>query len=137
MPDMDVTGRCHCGAISYRASIDPGQVNICHCTDCQTLTGSAYRVAVRAPAESFKLLSGTPRTYIKTADSGAKRAHSFCPDCGSPVYATALGDNPPFYSLRVGALDQRASLPPRRQIWCKSAVPWSADIKDIPGTDQQ
>ena len=133
---MDVTGRCHCGAIAYRAIVDPAKVGICHCTDCQTLTGSAYRVSVPAPAETFKLLSGAPRTYLKTAESGTKRIHAFCPDCGSPVYACAIKDTPA-YSLRVGALDQRASLPPRRQIWCKSAVPWSANISELPKTLKQ
>ena len=128
---MDVTGRCHCGAIAYKAAVDPATVGICHCTDCQTLSGSAYRVSVPAPAETFKLLGGQPKVYIKTAESGNKRAHAFCPNCGAPVYASALS-NTPTYSLRVGALDQRASLPPRRQIWCKSALPWSASIQDIP-----
>ena len=69
--------------------------------------------------------------YIKTADSGTKRAHAFCPVCGSPVYAAAP-ENPPTYSLRVGALKQRAALPPVRQIWCGSALPWAMDITGIP-----
>jgi hypothetical protein len=128
---MDVTGRCHCGAITYRATVDPAKVSICHCTDCQRLTGSPYRVSIPAPAETFQLLSGTPKIYIKTADSGNKRAQGFCGNCGTPIYAAAVS-NTPAYGLRVGALDQRASLPPRRQIWCKSAVPWSASIGDIP-----
>src|SRR5262245_4627881 len=38
---MKVDGRCHCGYITYEAEIDPEKVMICHCTDCQTLTGSA------------------------------------------------------------------------------------------------
>ena len=134
---MDVTGRCHCGAISFRAAVDPEKVSLCHCSDCQALTGSAYRVSVPAPAETFQLLSGQPRAYIKTAESGNKRAHYFCPTCGSPVYATAIGDNPPQYTLRSGSIDQRASLPPRRQIWCKSAVPWSANISELPKTARQ
>lgn len=134
---MDVTGRCHCGAITYRASVDPETVSICHCTDCQTLSGGAYRVSVPAPAASFKLLTGKPKIYLKTADSGRQRAQSFCADCGAPAYATDPVDNPPTYMLRVGTLDQRASLTPRRQIWCNSAAPWSANIKDIPGVDRQ
>jgi len=110
---VKVDGRCHCGRIIYKAEIDRATVGICHCTDCQMLTGSAYRVSVPAPAETFRLLSGQPKVYVKTADSGNKRAHSFCPDCGTPIHAAAL-ENPPTYSLRVGCLTQRHELRPTR-----------------------
>jgi len=80
---MKVDGRCHCGQIRYEAEIDADQVNICHCTDCQTLTGTAYRVSVPTPAASFVLLAGMPKIYIKTADSGNRRAQAFCANCGS------------------------------------------------------
>ena len=103
---MHVNGSCHCGRIRYEADVDPALVSACHCTDCQVLSGSPYRVSVRAPAATFKLTSGTPKTYVKTADSGNRRVHAFCADCGAPVYACAPAD-PPFYSLRVGGLQQR------------------------------
>jgi hypothetical protein len=133
---MQVQGRCHCGRISYEAEIDPAEVSACHCTDCQMLTGSAYRVSVRAPAPTFRLLSGQPGLYVKTAESGSKRFHAFCSNCGTPVYACAI-ESPPTYSLRVGCLAQRAELRPRKQIWCKSAVPWSADLTRVPKVDRQ
>jgi len=133
---MHVEGRCHCGAIAYEAQVDPDRVGICHCSDCQMLTGSAYRVSVPAPAATFRLLAGQPKTYVKTADSGTKRVHAFCPDCGTPVYAAAIA-NTPAYSLRVGCLRQRAQLPPRRRIWCASAVPWSQDLTQLPAIDRQ
>jgi len=133
---MQVRGKCHCGRIMYEAEVDPEDVSACHCTDCQMLTGSAYRVSVRATAESFRLLCGQPQSYIRTAESGAKRAHSFCPNCGTPTYARAV-ENPTTYSLRVGCLDQRASLPPRKQIWCQSAVPWSENLGSIPKVNRQ
>jgi hypothetical protein len=132
---MKVDGRCHCGAISYEAEIDPEAVGICHCSDCQTLTGSAYRVTVRASADGF-VLRGKPTIYVKTADSGAKRAHAFCPTCGSPVYATSA-ENPTAYSLRLGALRQRFELRPRRQIWCRSGLPWSMNLEGLPKLDHQ
>jgi hypothetical protein len=133
---MHVNGSCHCGRICYEADVDPALVSACHCTDCQVLSGSAYRVSVRAPAARFKLTSGTPKTYVKTADSGNRRVHAFCADCGAPVYACALAD-PPFYSLRVGGLQQRAQLPPRQQIWCRSAVPWSANLGGVAQQERQ
>jgi hypothetical protein len=132
---MKVHGRCHCGSIVYEAEIDPARVSACHCSDCQMLTGSAFRVSVPASRESFKL-TGQPRTYVKVADSGNKRVHAFCAECGAPVYSSAIAD-PPTYSLRVGCLDERAHLPPRKQIWCKSAMPWAMDLHDIPEVERQ
>jgi hypothetical protein len=127
---MKIEGRCHCGQITYEAVVDADKVTICHCTDCQTLTGSAYRANVQAPAETFVLRTGQPKIYIKTADSGTKRAHAFCPACGTPIYSAAITD-PPTYSLRVGGIKQRAELRPTRQIWCRSALPWSMDLRGV------
>ena len=86
---MKVQGRCHCGAITYEAEVEPGTVNVCHCLDCQMLTGSAFRANIAAPADRFRILTGKPRQYIKVADSGARRVHAFCEACGSPVYSCA------------------------------------------------
>jgi len=115
----------------------PGARGICSCTDCQVLTGSAFRVSVPALAPAFRLLTGTPKVYVKTADSGARRRHSFCADCGTPVAACADSDDPPSYSLRVGCLAQKAQLPPKRRIWCKSALLWSQDISMVPAIEGQ
>jgi hypothetical protein len=134
---MKVQGACHCGQITYEAEIDPEKVGLCNCTDCQMLTGSVFRVLVQAPAATYRLLTGKPKVYVKTADSGTKRRHSFCPNCGTPVSATADSDSPPTYSLRVGCLKQRAQLPPKKRIWCKSALPWSQDVSRVPGIDGQ
>jgi hypothetical protein len=134
---MKVNGSCHCGQITYEAEVDPELVGICHCTDCQMLTGSAFRVSVPAAAQSFRLLSGSPKAYVKIADSGARRRHAFCPNCGTPVRASADGDDPPTYSLRIGCLEQRTQLPPKRRIWCKSALPWSQNVGTVPGVDGQ
>ena len=133
---MKVQGRCHCGAITFEAEVDPAKTSICHCTDCQTLTGSAYRTTVQAPASTFVLKTGTPKIYVKTAESGRKRHHAFCGDCGTPIYAAAP-ENTPSYGLRVGTLAQRAELAPTRRIWCRSALPWSQNIESLPQEAKQ
>jgi hypothetical protein len=125
---IQVHGSCHCGSVAFEAMVDPERVTICHCTACQSLTGSAYRVTVAAGARDFRLIRGTPKVYIKLADSGNKRAQAFCGDCGSPVYAHAAVENPTSYGLRVGSLRERAALIPRKRIWCKSALGWSTDL---------
>jgi len=129
---MHVHGACHCGYITYEADIDPNGVRICHCTDCQTLTGSAYRVNVQSRKQDFKLLSGKPKLYVKTAESGTKRAHGFCPECGTPIYSTANVADPDNYGLRVGTIRERAQLPPKKRGWCRSALDWSINIESLP-----
>ena len=133
---MKVEGQCHCGHISFEAQIDPNLVRICHCTDCQTLSGSAYRVNVQAPAASFRLLTGQPRIYIKTAESGNQRAQAFCPNCGTAIYSAAPRDTPN-YVLRVGTLKQRSQLQPQRQIWSRSAQPWVKDLRHLQEVERQ
>ena len=135
---MKVTGQCHCGKISYEAEVDPATVRVCHCTDCQKLTGTAFRTNIATLPGTYRLTSGAPKIYIKTAESGTKRAHAFCPDCGTPLYATSTDPNPASYGLRLGGLDQRAELPaPARQVWCRSALPWSMNIEAITQVERQ
>ena len=133
---MHIEGGCHCGHITYEAEVDPDTVGICHCTDCQHLTGTAYRTTVRSHKGAFKLLSGQPKIYVKTAESGNKRAHGFCPECGTPLYATTVG-NPEVYGIRVGTTRQRTQLRPKRQGWCRSALDWVMNLESLPQNPTQ
>jgi hypothetical protein len=135
---MKVTGGCHCGNITYEAEVDPTTVRVCHCTDCQKLTGTAFRTNIASLPGTFRLTSGAPKVYIKTAESGNKRAHAFCPECGTPIYSAAPEPNPSTYGLRVGGIDQRVHFaPPARQIWCGSALSWSMDLRAVEKLDRQ
>lgn len=128
---MKVDGECHCGAIAFSAEIDPERVRICHCADCQKLSGTAFRVVAPCDEENFRLLRGSPAIYVKTAESGRHRQQAFCGTCGSPLYATsdeAAGHRK--LGLRVGVLAQRGELTPKRQFWFRSALSW---LPRIPG----
>jgi hypothetical protein len=133
---MRVNGHCHCGAIAWEGEADPAKVSVCHCGDCQRLSGAAIRASVPVKSEDFVLLRGTPARYVKTAESGNRRAQAFCGQCGTPLYS-ADAENPRVFNLRVGALEERAELPPQRQIWCDAALPWTAGLLDVPGTPGQ
>jgi hypothetical protein len=132
---MRIDGHCHCGAISFEAEITALEARLCHCVDCQRLSGSAFRANVQAPASGFNLRGSTLRSYIKTAESGARRRHAFCGDCGTPIYACAEVD-PESYSLRLGTITQRAAFKPMRQIWRRSALPWVDAIGGIATSDK-
>jgi hypothetical protein len=120
---MRIDGSCHCARLTYEADIDPDNVGVCHCTDCQTLSGSAFTTFVPVAKEAFRL-RGEPHIYVKTAESGNRRAQAFCPDCGTRLYASAEKD-PQVFNLRLGTVRQRAALAPKSQLWCRSALPWA------------
>ncbi len=136
---MKIDGACHCGTIKIEGEADPDQTTICHCTDCQTGTGTAFRVSVPVAGASFRM-TGQPTLYVKTtADSGKHRVQAFCPRCGSPIYSTTPGDGvQPSYTVRVGILRQRKEFVPKRQIWFRSSQPWAvAGLGEIAKADKQ
>jgi hypothetical protein len=129
---MRIDGACHCGHITIEGEADPANTSICHCTDCQTGTGAAFRVSVLVPGSSFKM-TGVPTSYLKTtADSGKPRIQAFCPRCGSPIYSTTPGEGQQeAYRVRVGILRQRREFAPRKQNWFRSALPWITSLPEI------
>lgn len=133
---MNIDGACHCGRIAYTAVVDPAAIVVCCCTDCQTFSGGAWRASVPAPAATFVMTGEPPSIYVKRAESGRRRVQAFCPDCGTPIYASALSE-PEVYNLQLGAIRQRAELVPSKVIWARSALPWSCNISDLPAEPQQ
>jgi hypothetical protein len=132
---VKIEGSCHCGLISFTADVDPSRVVVCHCTDCQVLSGSPYRVIVPAPIESFAL-RGEPKRYIKLADSGNRRVQAFCPECATPLFGSTP-EGAKSVTIRLGCVKERMELPPRSQIWAHSAVPWLDEVHDLPTTERQ
>ena len=130
---MLVHGTCHCGAIALEAEVDPAEVVLCHCTDCQAMSGGGFRVSVPAPAEGFRLLRGRPRLYRKRADSGRLRDQAFCGDCGTALWSAGPDPAEGGYRLRAGCLAERERLPPRQRYWTASAPDWMEELAAIPG----
>jgi hypothetical protein len=129
---MKIDGQCHCGMVSFEATIDPARVSVCHCTDCQTLTGSPFRVTAPTARENIRLTGEAPKIYVKVGASGNKRRQYFCPECGTPVFVSGE-DDAGDWGIRWGCIRQRAELKPARQIWRRSALPWLSEVDELPG----
>lgn len=133
---MQVTGACHCGDVTWQATLDPGQVGICHCNDCQILGSSAFQWAARIAQDDFILKTGSLKTYVKYAESGNPRAMRFCPRCATLILGGNIDHTGPL-SLRLGGCDQRSELTPQFQIWCDSKQAWAQAEADIKIAAQQ
>ena len=133
---MEIDGQCHCGQVRYTAPVDPHNASVCHCMDCQRISGSAFRTTIRLPNSDLHM-TGETKIYKKIAASGTERALVFCPTCGTQMLGMPTGDGPKRISLRLGTSNQRAQLPPQRQIWCSSAMPWGEGLADVPKSPAQ
>ena len=134
---MKIEGGCHCGYIVYEGEADPAQTGICHCTDCQTLSGAAFRTVVPVKSDSFRLLSGQPTIYVKTGESGNRRQQAFCPHCGSPIFSASPDDGPKTYMIRVGTIRQRDQFVPKVQLWSRSKQRWVHDFSSVRELEKQ
>jgi hypothetical protein len=132
---MSVNGHCHCGAVSLKADVDPARVFVCHCADCQVLTGSAFRVVAPVMPGSLQV-TGNVKGYARTADSGAVRWQYFCPECGTPLFAGSQ-DGAGLATVRVGVLSERDRLSPTAQLWRRSALPWVDELGGVAACERQ
>jgi hypothetical protein len=89
------------------------------------------RAVVITRPGTFVLLSGKPKEYLKTADSGSVRPQAFCRQCGTVLYSTSVGDDRKPYNVRVGVLRQRYELVPRRQLYVQSQQAWVYDLTSM------
>src|SRR5580693_1935208 len=64
-----LTGGCHCRALRYTLTAPPLGAYVCHCTDCQSLSGAAFAIGVVVPAPAFTL-AGSPRLIRRVLGSG-------------------------------------------------------------------
>jgi hypothetical protein len=122
-PALPLTGGCYCGAIRYEVNALPLAVNICHCHDCQRLTGSAFSMPMFVPRSAFAVLQGATKSWQRTSDSGRKSLQHFCGKCGTRLYTEP--SNPSIVNVRAGTLDDTSWLEPAVQVWTKSAQPWA------------
>ena len=129
----NITGGCLCGAVRYSASGEPRFTGLCHCTDCQKFTGSAFAVVVGVPASAVSI-TGKLGSFTKNGDSGKPMERRFCPQCGSAIVDVASA-MPEIMMIAAGTLDDPSWLKPRSQIFCDSAQPWvdlQGDMKAFP-----
>lgn len=54
-------GGCESGAVRYKITGEPVVIYACHCTVCQSPSGSAFAMAMRIPKEHFHLTQGLSR----------------------------------------------------------------------------
>lgn len=126
---MTYSGKCGCGAVSYKVSGTPVIQGNCHCRHCQRMTGAAYSATLFFTAGAIEV-QGETRTFAGAGESGAT-AVVFCPNCGTQLLSrptTMQG----LEGVRAGTLDDPGLYKPAGDIFTRSAAPWDHMDPSIP-----
>lgn len=118
-----LTGMCQCGNIEYEINGKPLFTSICHCLECQKLSGGTSSVTTFIPANSFVLLRGELSKFTRRADSGRTVENYFCPGCGNRIYHLNPSE-PSLIRLKPGTLADKSSIKPVFHVWLSSRLPW-------------
>jgi len=126
-----IEGGCRCGAVRYQLNV-PKLPNAyaCHCTDCQTWSGSAFSLQCVVPEPALEI-SGTPHLFELPTGAGDERRVSQqrgCSACMTRVYNTNTR-RPGLAVIRAGTLDRSAELAIVAHIWAKRKLA-GIDIPD-------
>jgi hypothetical protein len=106
----DFSGGCLCGALRFVATGQPYRVGICHCMDCRKNHGALFHASAIFPEDSVTI-AGTSHSYHE---------RSFCPTCGSPVFAH-IGDE---IGINIGAFDAPDQFHPTYELWTIRREGW-------------
>lgn len=123
IPRLPLTGGCQCGHIRYRAHARPLVFYLCHCTECQRHTSSAFGESLRFARSAVEIDEGL-HCISRTSESGRLREGWFCPDCGVRIWHGTNGSEE--INIKAGTLDDTSWLVPAGHIWTRSKQPLMA-----------
>ena len=119
------TGGCQCGGIRYELLGTPQMLYVCHCTDCQRQSSSAFGMSLRMNPREIDFSQSQKRlqTWDTRGEDGSIKRCFFCPDCGTRIMHGS-DDPDEAVSIKAGSLDDTSGLQPVAHIWLHSAQPW-------------
>lgn len=115
-------GGCLCGAVRYSFAGEPAASLVCHCSHCQKQSGSAFSFILGVPEGAFTL-SGEPKSFHDSGESGKAVERIFCRECGSPLISK-VEVAPGMVWVKAGTLDDPSGFAPAAHLWTRSKQEW-------------
>lgn len=108
----------------YRLNRQPIFVDCCHCTTCQTETGSAFEINALVESDQVETLQGPPEPRVIPSESGRGQQVWRCPECLVALWSNYGGATDVLRFVRVGTLDRSDKVEPDIHIYTRSKLPW-------------
>ncbi len=132
---MQITGRCLCGAVSYRIAAAPIVTRVCWCRLCQYLGAGSGTVNTCFPSDAISI-EGELADFKSVAESGNTMHRRFCGVCGTQLFSEAEA-RPHLIFVRAGTLDDPEIAKPSVTIWTETAPSWACIDATLPTYPKQ
>jgi hypothetical protein len=129
---MDLEGGCACRNIRYKLTASPLIVHVCHCRDCQRVTGSAFVINIWIEKKFVEAGPPAPKSFRLAGGSGQKHDVFFCENCGTYLWSYYHGAPGNALFVRAGTLDKPDAVRPDVHIFTRSKLPWLNLPEDAP-----
>lgn len=123
MKPLVVSGQCRCGGVTFALREEPISFYLCHCTDCQAESGSAFGQSMHVRREAIDDVAGPIREHVVEGPDGRRAHMHHCANCLTILWV-GQPDIPQVLGLNAGSLDDTAGLTPHGNMWTRSARPW-------------
>jgi hypothetical protein len=123
-------GTCICGAVRFRISEEPTTLFACHCSDCQTVTGSGFVLALQVPYDGIVVTQGEAKPYERKEADERKRIIHRCPHCLTILWSERP-DSKEYITVYGGTLDESPTLKPIAHIWTRDTQQWMKLPDDV------
>lgn len=127
-------GSCLCEAVSYTVVGPPTLQYLCHCRNCQKLSGGAFNANCFFPRSSFKVTTGQQHLSIyhcEVTGSGLITHRHFCGKCGTPLFIYP-DSKPDVVVVMAGTLDEFDAFEPKQETWVSHRRDW---VKGVEGAE--
>jgi hypothetical protein len=130
-PHASLAGACYCHAVTYKVADAFEYAFICHCSDCQRTTGSAFKPFAGIAAHRLSLTSGQEEVE---RFGGEANHNAFCRKCGSLLYSVVREGK--YVHVTLGTLLAPPAITPSAHIFVRSKAPWHVIGDALPQFEQ-
>jgi hypothetical protein len=122
-----LSGGCQCGACRYETSGPPLFGYVCHCLECQRLSGSAFSASIIVLDDALSV-TGPVTTWLREGPDNPPLEATLCSICGVRLFHRAVPPEP-IARIKAGTLDDTSWFRPAAEFFTKRRLGW-VDLGD-------
>jgi hypothetical protein len=126
-----LTGRCECGAVEYQVADEFLYAANCHCSNCRSSTGSAFKAFAGIERDKLQVTKGGDELLIWGEEDAN---HTRCGVCGSLLYSVVRDGG--YVHVALGSLRGDPAIRPSEHIFVGSKAPWFEITDDLPQNEE-